>query len=180
MVPDLPSSVGCSSPHKIAFLTITGENIDVMALSGRESLIYSYDDVIPVGFLKLFSVIGCGMCFMVPFMLDFDWDSSSMAQKILPWLFVAFVSATGLTILGEISRLWMTFRRMNTYAWTLGIAREIDVLLQSQKGTRWKDRNNNLLEIDYRKHGYKTGYEEVYRNVGLEPPVTEQGCCCRS
>ena len=125
-----------------------------MALSARESLIYSHDDVTPVGFLNLFGVIARGMCLMVPFVLDFDWDSLSMTHRILPWLFITFVSATGLTIFGETSRLWKTFRRMNTYAWTLGIAQEIDKLLQYENG--WEG-------VDERKHRYMIGYEEAPR-----------------
>lgn len=127
-----------------------------MALSARESLIYSHDDVIPVGFLNLFGIIARGMCFAIPFILDFDWDSLSMPHRILPWLFVAFVSAAGLTILGETSRLWKTFRRMNTYAWTLGIAQEIDKLLQDQNGRE---------DVDMRKHGYIIEYEEAFRKA---------------
>ena len=94
------------------------------------------------------------MCFMVPFILDFDWDSLSMTHRILPWLLITFVSATGLTIFGETSRLWKTFRRMNTYAWTLGIAQEIDKLVQDQSGREG---------IDKRKHGYMIGYEDARR-----------------
>ncbi|RFN52271.1 hypothetical protein FIE12Z_3457 [Fusarium flagelliforme] len=146
---------------------IVRENIDVMALSAREGLIYSHDDVIPVGFLNIFGVIARGMCFMVPFILDFDWDSLSMTHRILPWLLIAFVSATGLTIIGETSRLWKTFRRMNTYAWTLGIAQEIDKLVQDQDGRE---------EIDERKHGYMISfgeYVEARRKVISERSMVE-------
>ena len=50
---------------------------------------------------------------------------------------------------------------MNTYAWTLGIAQEIDKLVQDEGGRE---------EIDKREHGYKISFEEYEENCRKNTP----------
>lgn len=155
---------------------MTGENIDVMAISGRESLIYSYNDVVPIAFLRVFGAIAHGMCLFVPFIGGLKWKDLSLAARMPWWLLIGFISSSGLMILDEIFRLWKAFAKgMNVYAWSLGIAREVDKLLQEPKNGQVMHRHNDRPNGNARKHRYNVGYFEIYQIEQMGSPIREIG-----
>ncbi|KAK2597405.1 hypothetical protein QQS21_005953 [Conoideocrella luteorostrata] len=113
---------------------IVRENIDMLALAGRECFIFSYSDVAPFNSDRL-SPVGEHL---------FQWPNWSTTFAIAV---MAIIIGCLLTILTEMWNMWDPVGRgINMYSWTLGMAREIDNLL------------NEFYEYDksalIRKHAY--------------------------
>lgn len=130
---------------------VAGENIDMLALAGRECSIFSYTDVAPVAFLWTVDVACRLLSFGIPAQ-NCDWLVNStrpprenfdavtgkhstdiqlpMMVTMVSMAGIAVMSATILTVLNEMWKMWDPFGRgTNTYAWTLGVAMEIDNLV---------------------------------------------------
>ncbi|RGP65772.1 hypothetical protein FSPOR_7033 [Fusarium sporotrichioides] len=132
---------------------IVRENIDVMAISGRECLVYSYRDAVPVAFLQVFKSIAMGMLFAVPFFINIDLKRMTTSEWLCLCLLIGVVGTAGLTILSEIDCMWKAFNKgMNTYAWSLGIAREIDKLLEEPCDSTLNHRYDGEPNVSIRKH----------------------------
>ncbi|POR31561.1 Uncharacterized protein TPAR_08246 [Tolypocladium paradoxum] len=139
---------------------IIRENIDMLALAGRECGIFSFLDVAPIAFLWSVHLAGWLIAVYCP-VQNCDWlvawtpeeveDSASLEFPSLSIMMVMAVlsvlSAMLTTILSEMWKMWDPFGAgTNTHAWTLGIASEIDNML------------NEFYEYDtkglIRKHAY--------------------------
>lgn len=146
------------------WLTLTrvwsGENIDMLALAGRECSIFSFLDVAPIAFLWSVHLAGWLIAMYCP-VQNCDWlvswtphefeDSGSLQFPSLSIMVVmgvlSVLSAMLTTVLSEMWKMWDPFGAgTNTHAWTLGIATEIDNML------------NEFYEYDtkglIRKHAY--------------------------
>ncbi|PHH63189.1 hypothetical protein CDD81_6240 [Ophiocordyceps australis] len=145
---------------------IIRENIDMLALAGRELSVFSFNDVIPVAFLWSVTVASWLIAYYHPIQrcsLMVKWaitqgpvgvdvaHSTSLhlpsLQLWMPMAVVATLSAMLLTVLDEMWRMWDPFGGgMNSFAFTLGIASEIDNMM------------NEFYEYDIktfvRKHSY--------------------------
>ncbi|KAG8354704.1 hypothetical protein FVEN_g7392 [Fusarium venenatum] len=154
---------------------IIRENIDVMAISGRECLVYSYTDAVPRAFLWVLKIIAKVMLLAVPLFINVDWKSLAVSKRLYLCLLIGAVGASGLTILDEIDCMWKAFKKgMNTYAWSLGIAREIDELLNEPNDIIRMHWYNGVPNSSIREHSYNIGYDEVHRQVGrMESPYNE-------
>ncbi|QUC16620.1 uncharacterized protein UV8b_00861 [Ustilaginoidea virens] len=155
---------------------IVRENIDMLALAGRECCIFSSSDIAPVTFLWALNVACHSVAILTP-VYHCDWivntnrpspinDGSLQWPESATWAAItgaAVVGATILSILNEMWNMWDPFGRgINTYSWTLGIAMEIDNMV------------NEFYEYDtkalIRKHAYMAPsshpYDHVTDNVG--------------
>lgn len=129
----------------------------MLALAGRECSLFSYSDVAPVAFMWTVDLCCRALAFGSPIQ-NCDWlvnatDSSDLGFQIprlgavLSWIAVSIVSATILTILNEMWQLWDPFgKAVNAYSWSLGIASEIDNMLNE-----FYEYDTNIL---IRKHAY--------------------------
>ena len=131
----------------------------MLALAGRECSVFSYTDIAPVAFL--WSVdIACRMIAFATPIRNCDWIINSThpshgGQNIQIPTMMTLVAMVGisaicsmiLTVLDEMWKMWDPFGRgTNTFSWTLGIAMEIDNMV------------NEFSEYDtralLRKHAY--------------------------
>lgn len=159
---------------EIAILIIIGENIDVMAISGRECLVYSYKDAVPIAFLRVFKGIASVMLFAVPLFINIEWKGMVLSRRLCLCLLIGCVGAAGLTILSEVDCMWKAFDKgMNSYAWSLGIAREIDKLLEEPEDSILHHRYGGELNTSIRKHRYNIGYDEVCPFGQMDSPLPE-------
>ncbi|KAL6920928.1 hypothetical protein FSST1_004954 [Fusarium sambucinum] len=151
------------------------ENIDVMAISGRECLVYSYTDAVPRAFLWVLKTIARVMLLTVPLFINIDWKSLAGLKRLCLCFLIGLVGASGLTILSEIDCMWKAFKRgMNTYAWSLGIAREIDELLNEPNDIVRMHWYNGVPNSSIREHSYNIGYGKGSPQVGrTESPYDE-------
>lgn len=153
---------------------IVRENIDVMAISGRECLVYSYKDAVPIAFLRVFKGIASVMLFAVPFFIDIEWKGMVLLKRLCLCLLIGCVGAAGLTILSEVDCMWKAFDKgMNSYAWSLGIAREIDKLLEEPEDSVLHHRYGGEPNTSIRKHRYNIGYDEVCPFGQMDSPTPE-------
>ncbi|CAF3449976.1 unnamed protein product [Fusarium graminearum] len=153
---------------------IVRENIDVMAISGRECLVYSYKDAVPIAFLRVFKGIASVMLFAVPLFINIEWKGMVLSRRLCLCLLIGCVGAAGLTILSEVDCMWKAFDKgMNSYAWSLGIAREIDKLLEEPEDSILHHRYGGELNTSIRKHRYNIGYDEVCPFGQMDSPLPE-------
>ncbi|KAK3186463.1 hypothetical protein K4F52_004764 [Lecanicillium sp. MT-2017a] len=133
---------------------IMRENIDMLALAGRECSIFSKRDVTPVAVLWTIDICCRAIAFGTPIQ-HCDWLVNGTSEgfeipslEILgSALVMSVLSATIMAVLSEMWTLWDPFGKgMNTFSWSLGIATEIDHML------------NEFYEYDtkvlVRKHAY--------------------------
>ncbi|KAF4995644.1 hypothetical protein FDECE_12739 [Fusarium decemcellulare] len=74
-------------------------------------------------------------------------DSEDLHMGRSPIIPIIVIGATAFTILNEVTSLWDPYgRAVNMYSWTLGIAREIDCMMDEYDGTD--------LSTTGRRHGY--------------------------
>ncbi|KAL6354888.1 hypothetical protein LRP88_12246 [Fusarium phalaenopsidis] len=132
-------------------LTRTGENVDLMAMIGRESSVYAYsDNVKPIAFLWTFDIVARVLCLSLPIQTCTTLAWSMMGRAALEIAGISVITATALTILNEIWGLWDPYAKgVNIYSWTLGVAREIDAMLNDVYDSD-RDRDKGL---PLRKHG---------------------------
>ncbi|UPL01920.1 hypothetical protein LCI18_012854 [Fusarium solani-melongenae] len=133
-------------------LTTTGENVDLMAMIGRESSVYAYsDNVKPIAFLWTFDIVARVLCLSLPIQTCTTLAWSMVGRAALEIAGISVITATALTILNEIWGLWDPYAKgVNIYSWTLGVAREIDAMLNDVYDSD-RDRDKGL---PLRKHGY--------------------------
>jgi hypothetical protein len=100
------------------------------------------------------------MLFAVPLFIRIDWESLTVSKRLFSCFLIGVVGAAGLTVLSEIDCMWKAFDKgMNTYAWSLGIAQEIDELLAGKNHS------------SPRKHIYNTGYDGGRRQDSRMEPT---------
>lgn len=135
----------------------------MLALAGRETTVYTGGDVVPVCILVTVDVCCRMLALLIPIQRCswFMADESEGGALVLSWKFVllALVCAAVMTILEEMLTMWNPFgRAMNTFPWSLGIASEIDNML------------NEFYEYDrgvmVRKHGYMQSSRERNEMMG--------------
>lgn len=129
----------------------------MLAMAGRECSIFSKCDVTPVAVLWTVDVCCRAIAFGMPvqhcsWLLNTTSGESSGFQfptfgVLVSALGLSVLSATIMTVLAEMWTLWDPFgTAMNTFSWSLGIATEIDHML------------NEFYEYDIkvlvRKHAY--------------------------
>ncbi|KAI8656039.1 hypothetical protein NCS55_01258100 [Fusarium keratoplasticum] len=127
------------------------ENVDLMAMIGRESSVYAYsDNVKPIAFLWTFDIVARVLCLSLPIQTCTTLAWSMMGRAALEIAGISVITATALTILNEIWGLWDPYAKgVNIYSWTLGVAREIDAMLNDVYDSD-RDRDKGL---PLRKHG---------------------------
>ncbi|KAM4064504.1 hypothetical protein HRG_005131 [Hirsutella rhossiliensis] len=119
---------------------IIRENIDMLSLAGRECGIFSLTDVLPVVFLHSVSVAGWLIALYSPiqrcdWIVDWAPDGSTginlpTLNAMVPMAVLSLMSSMLTTVLAEMWMMWDPFGKgTNTYGWTLGIAMEIDNML---------------------------------------------------
>lgn len=112
----------------------------MLSLAGRECGIFSHTDVLPVVFLHSVSVAGWLIALYNPiqrcdWIVDWAPDDSAGVKfpsfnVLLPMATLSLTSGMLTTVLAEMWRMWDPFGKgTNTYGWTLGIAMEIDNML---------------------------------------------------
>ena len=118
----------------------------MLALAGRECSIFCYTDAVPQVFLWTIDIASRLLAFSIPGQncgfftaaavshhADAATSSASLpltAYHCLAMVLFALISASLVAILDEMWRMWDPFGRgLNLEAWTLGIAREIDNVL---------------------------------------------------
>ncbi|PHH70688.1 hypothetical protein CDD82_6972 [Ophiocordyceps australis] len=150
---------------------IIRENIDMLARAGRELSVYSYHDVIPVALLWSVTVASWFIAYYHPIhqcgsFINVSKDDAPNGVDLMPETgfypvslgmlgimgVVAALSAMLLTVVDEMWKMWDPFGRgMNCFAFTLGIASEIDNMM------------NEFYEYDIkafvRKHSYMDSSE---------------------
>lgn len=129
----------------------------MMAFSGRECFIFSFRDVAPLVLLRLLDVCMRMIALTLPAQ-NCDWIINSTRDThgriMVPRLMtivaifgISAVSALLLMLLNEIWQMWDPFRHgFNNFAWTLGLAREIDAMVNEY------DERDEASRI--RKHAY--------------------------
>ncbi|KAJ3511607.1 hypothetical protein NM208_g15411 [Fusarium decemcellulare] len=126
---------------------IVRENIDIMAVSGRECTVFSYPDAAPLSFLWALGLTASALCFIFPIQLCAEIDRRHPIETSLKFLAIVVISATAFTVLIEVTGLWDPYgRAVNMYSWTLGIAREIDCMMDEYDSTDFNAAG--------RRHGY--------------------------
>ncbi|KPM37840.1 hypothetical protein AK830_g8744 [Neonectria ditissima] len=144
---------------------IVRENIDMMALAGRECTVFSYGDVAPVAFMWMLDLSTRLISVTLPAQnCDYIINSTRNVggRMMFPTFFtlliivgVSAASATILTLLDELWQMWDPFAQgMNTFSWTLGIAREIDDMLNE-----FSEDDETVL---IRKHAFVESEEDVF------------------
>ncbi|UNI17753.1 hypothetical protein JDV02_004073 [Purpureocillium takamizusanense] len=121
---------------------IIRENIDILAQSGRECAVFAFTDVIPLESLCFVYMAGWLIALYVPVQhcnwfvqkppLELELSSQPVPTLAMLAAMAALSTSCSMltTILSQMWRLWDPFRKgTNTYGWTLGIATEIDDLL---------------------------------------------------
>ncbi|OAA69629.1 hypothetical protein ISF_02899 [Cordyceps fumosorosea ARSEF 2679] len=109
---------------------IVRENIDMLALAGRECTVYGGSDVIPLCMLWTIDVCSRGIAFTVPIRRCSWFMSTSGLPLVWRMAILAVTSAMVIILLNEMWSLWDPFGRgVNTFSWTLGIASEIDNMI---------------------------------------------------
>ena len=115
----------------------------MLALAGRECSIFCYTDAVPQVFLWTIDIASRLLAFSIPgqncgFFAATNHAAASSSSASLPlkayhclaMVLFALISASLVAILDEMWRMWDPFGRgLNLEAWTLGIAREIDNVL---------------------------------------------------
>lgn len=128
-----------------------------MALAGRQCAVSALNDVTPWAMLWTFDLTSRAVAICIPLQLgDFVRPSIAVSEDIpLPPMFarllrvmvVSVIGAIILTILEELWGLWDPFGKgLNTYSWTLGVAKEIDTMLNE-----FYESDDNVI---VRKHSY--------------------------
>ncbi|KAH7141236.1 hypothetical protein B0J13DRAFT_54509 [Dactylonectria estremocensis] len=113
---------------------ILRENIAMMALTGRELTTFAYHDGAPAGCLWVSSASVVVSCIAIPVHnceMFTAYDSKiPTAMDIVAMLGLSAVGAGVLCLLLTLWAVWDPFRRgLNIFAWTLGIAMDVDVEL---------------------------------------------------
>ncbi|CEJ92927.1 hypothetical protein VHEMI08554 [[Torrubiella] hemipterigena] len=155
---------------------IIRENIDLFAMAGRDCGIYSLRDVVPITLLSVVDFCGRVVAFGVP-VQNCEWIISETdaqvhnsvaprAEIFVAWVVLSIISAAVLSILDEMWRLWDPLgKSTNVYAWSLGIASEIDHMLNE-----FYEQDTSTLD---RRHAY------MGSSIPLSPPlVVSCGECC--
>ncbi|KAM5356590.1 hypothetical protein ACJ41O_003236 [Fusarium nematophilum] len=113
----------CRSP-------IVRENIDLMAMAGRECAVFAYTDVIPISFIWTLSITAWMLCLGIPIQACTVVDPARPYKTAFELLGIGLLGATALTVVNEIRGMWNPYGKgVNTFAWSLGIAREIDCMV---------------------------------------------------
>ncbi|KAJ4245636.1 hypothetical protein NW757_009899 [Fusarium falciforme] len=143
------------------------ENVDLMAMIGRESSVYAYsDNVKPIAFLWTFDIVARVLCLSLPIQTCTTLAWSMMGRAVLEIAGISVITATALTILNEIWGLWDPYAKgVNIYSWTLGVAREIDAMLNDVYDSD-RDRDKGL---PLRKHGYRVTNLGLHRQMKSFP-----------
>ncbi|RSL73840.1 hypothetical protein CEP54_000186 [Fusarium duplospermum] len=128
------------------------ENIDMMAAAGRDCGIPAFrDNLNPIAFLRIVDTATRIVCLSIPVQTCTTLAWSMMTRVAFEIGGISIITATALTILDEMWSLWDPYAKgINAYAWTLGIAREIDSMLNDVYDSDW-DKDKGL---PLRKHGY--------------------------
>ncbi|GJN71111.1 hypothetical protein PLICBS_005173 [Purpureocillium lilacinum] len=122
---------------------IIRESIDILAQSGRECTVFAFTDAIPLECMWFVYVAGWLIALYAPlhhcnwFVQRTPTELEATENQPLPAVAILAVMAALsvlcsmlTTILSQMWRLWDPFGRgTNTYGWTLGIAMEIDDML---------------------------------------------------
>ncbi|EEU42119.1 uncharacterized protein NECHADRAFT_86045 [Fusarium vanettenii 77-13-4] len=147
---------------------ILRENADIMGGAGRESSAYAYrDHTTPTVLLWAIDIATRVLCIGLPLQTCTVLSWSMMGRVVFEITGISLIAATALTILSEIWRLWDPYSRgINMYSWTLGVAREIDAMLNDVYDSDI-DKNRGL---PLRKHGYNND-----RNTSINSPLREHG-----
>ncbi|KAM0429691.1 hypothetical protein ACHAPT_006297 [Fusarium lateritium] len=170
---------------------IIRENADALGIAGRESRIYAYWDFHPGVLLWVMDITTRVLCFVLPIQTCITLARAMMIRTSLEILGMSIIGATTITALSEMWRLWDPYDKgINSYSWTLGIAREIDAMLNDDfDSDRAMDKG-----LPPRKHGYddwkgttdtpqlSTADQELPRVVDALQDLTHQWeamTCCR-
>jgi hypothetical protein len=144
-------------------LTSIGENIDMLAYSGRESFVNSFGDISPQVLIWVIDVSVRIIALTLPAQ-NCDWIINTTKDVhgylMFPTLmtFVAIlgisaVSATVLTLLSEMWQMWDPYSYgLNNHSWMLGIAREIDYMVNEY------DEQDECAKI--RRHAYMVRFPD--------------------
>lgn len=112
----------------------------MMALAGRECSVFAYRDVAPIAFLWAVDGSMRLIALVLPAQhCDYITNSPRntagemmfpTAMTLLAMVGISSISAIILVLLQELWNMWDPFGKgINTFSWTLGIAREIDDML---------------------------------------------------
>ncbi|RSL67133.1 hypothetical protein CEP51_012699 [Fusarium floridanum] len=131
---------------------IIRENIDMMAVAGRDCGIYAYrENLNPIAFLWTTDIVTRIVCLSIPIQTCTTLSWPMITRVVFEIVGISIVTATTLTILDEMWGIWDPYAKgINAYSWTLGIAREIDSMLNDVYDSDW-DKDGGL---PLRKHGY--------------------------
>lgn len=143
-----------------------GGNIDMLSLAGRECGIFSRTDVLPSVFLHSVSAAGWLIALYSPlqrcnWIVDWAPDDSTVVRfptlnAMIPMAILSLMSSMLTTVIAEMWRMWDPFGKgTNTYAWTLGIAMEIDNILNDfyEYDSNPPIRANTYMDPVHFRHG---------------------------
>ncbi|KAK0392002.1 hypothetical protein NLU13_1500 [Sarocladium strictum] len=123
---------------------IVRENADLMALSGRQCHVSARIDAQPLALIWAFDIASLAVALILPLQIGYLFQSdgqtvhnpgdkppvTSHASVSLCMLLSAILSAAIITLIDELNGMWDPYGRgLNTFSWTLGIAMEIDTML---------------------------------------------------
>ncbi|KAI8713492.1 hypothetical protein NCS52_01293900 [Fusarium sp. LHS14.1] len=131
---------------------IIRENADMMGMHGRESSIYAYRDYsTPIVLLWIIDIATRVLCIGLPLQTCTVLSWSMMGRVVFEITGISLIAATAFTVLSEIWRLWDPhLKGINMYSWTLGVAREIDAMLNDVYDSDLDEHRG----LPLRKHGY--------------------------
>lgn len=102
----------------------------MLALAGRECTVYAGCDVVPLCMLWTVDVCSRVVALVMPVRRCAWIDSARGSYVTWPMGFLALVCTVIMMILAEMWSMWDPFGQgMNPFSWTLGIASEIDNML---------------------------------------------------
>lgn len=136
---------------------------------GRECCVSAYqDNVNPLAFLWTVDIAARLICASLPLQTCTTLAWSMMTRAVFEIAGISVIAATSLTILDEIWRLWDPFAKsINMYSWTLGLAREIDLMVSGVYDSDM-DKDSGL---PLREHGFNAW---VLSTDSLPPPTPGQ------
>lgn len=117
-----------------------------ISLGGKECTVHCYYDKVPAVFLWAVRIGVHILVLSLPIELR-DWIATPIAweewdgffrppdySKILPIIIIAIICTYGLTLLDEMWSMWDPYGPgVNVHGWTLGIAMEVDALINEAK-----------------------------------------------
>ncbi|KAM3456318.1 hypothetical protein NHJ6243_008237 [Beauveria neobassiana] len=122
------------------------ENIDMLALSGKQCRIYAGCDVIPICTLWIIDIC-CRMVVLFVPVRRCSWLVKTVGLDLLVRIVLIVVASTmAMLLLAEMWSFWDPFGKgMSTFSWTLGLASELDNML-SEFWERETERRQHFMD----------------------------------